>query len=99
MRNKLSVQQAEEGDEEDGEDDLSAKDKQWGKSKRGYYGADTEEYEVRRHNWSCPFFHTLFSELVQWCCMIIKTQCQRYQALGYQMHELSAPDTYMCIAD
>ncbi|DBA96237.1 TPA: hypothetical protein ACH3X3_002431 [Trebouxia sp. C0006] len=46
MRNKLSVQQAEEGDEEDGEDDLSAKDKQWGKSKRGYYGADTEEYEL-----------------------------------------------------
>ena len=50
MRNKLSVQQAEEGDEEDGEDDVMAKDKQWGKSKRGYYGADTEEYEVRRHN-------------------------------------------------
>lgn len=46
MRNKLSVQQGEEGDEEDGEVDHMAKDKQWGKSKRGYYGADTEEYEV-----------------------------------------------------
>ncbi|KAA6428544.1 MAG: hypothetical protein FRX49_01420 [Trebouxia sp. A1-2] len=46
MRNKLSVQQGEEGDEEDGEVDHMAKDKQWGKSKRGYYGADTEEYEL-----------------------------------------------------
>lgn len=46
MRNKLSVQQGEEGDEEDDEMDASAKDKQWGKSKRGYYGADTEDYEV-----------------------------------------------------
>ena len=46
MRNKLSVQQGEEGDEEDDEMDVSAKDKQWGKSKRGYYGADTEDYEV-----------------------------------------------------
>lgn len=46
MRNKLSVQQGEEGDEDDDEMDASAKDKQWGKSKRGYYGADTEDYEV-----------------------------------------------------
>ena len=46
MRNKLSVQQGEEGDEEENEMDVSAKDKQWGKSKRGYYGADTEDYEV-----------------------------------------------------
>ncbi len=45
MRNKLSVQQGEEGDEDDTVDPAS-KDKQWGKSKRGYYGADTEEYEV-----------------------------------------------------
>ena len=71
MRSKLSVQQAEEGDEEDGEDDLMAKDKQWGKSKRGYYGADTEEYEVRRHNSPCPLLHTLFSEPVHWFCMSI----------------------------
>lgn len=46
MRNKLSVQQGEEGDEEEDEMDVSAKDKQWGKSKKGYYGADTEDYEV-----------------------------------------------------
>ena len=75
MRNKLSVQQAEEGDEEDGEDDLMAKDKQWGKSKRGYYGADTEEYEVGRHNCPCPFLYSLFSvlvHLVHLYCMIIK---------------------------
>lgn len=46
MRNKLSVQQGEEGDEEDDGMDVSAKGKQWGKSKRGYYGADTEDYEL-----------------------------------------------------
>ncbi len=98
MRNKLSVQQAEEGDEEDGEDDVMAKDKQWGKSKRGYYGADTEEYEVCRHKCPCPLLHTLFSDLLHRCCMIIKAQCHRYQALGYQMHELSASDTN-CMVD
>ena len=38
MRNKLSVQH--------GGMDVAGKDKQWGKSKRGYYGADTEDYEV-----------------------------------------------------
>lgn len=47
MRNKLSIQNGEEGDEEDTEADPTDKDKQWGKSKKGYYGADTEEYEVR----------------------------------------------------
>ena len=46
MRNKLSIQQGEEGGEEEDDFDASAKDKQWGKSKRGYYGADTEDYEV-----------------------------------------------------
>ena len=46
MRNKLSVQQGEEAEDEDTEPDPTSKDKQWGKSKRGYYGADTEEYEV-----------------------------------------------------
>ena len=46
MRNKLSIQQGEEGGEEEDDFDVSAKDKQWGKSKRGYYGADTEDYEV-----------------------------------------------------
>ena len=71
MRNKLSLQQGEEGEEEDGQDDPMAKDKQWGKSKKGYYGADTEEYEVCRHKCLCPLLHTLFSDLVQWCCMII----------------------------
>ena len=49
MRNKLSIQNGEEGDEEDIEADPTDKDKQWGKSKKGYYGADTEEYEVRVH--------------------------------------------------
>lgn len=82
MRNKLSVQQAEEGDEEDGEDDLMAKDKQWGKSKRGYYGADTEEYEVRMHNNPCPLRHTLFNDLVHQCCMIIKTQLSPVSSAG-----------------
>ena len=61
MRNKLSVQQGEEGDEEEDEMDVSAKDKHWGKSKRGYYGADTEEYEVieilAQTAESCTYIH------------------------------------------
>ena len=73
MRNKLSVQQGEEGDEEDDEMDASAKDKQWGKSKRGYYGADTEDYEV-------PFISrqqnaALDQPLWQaWMCLRVKWQ-------------------------
>lgn len=63
MRNKLSVQQGEEGDEEDDGMDVSAKGKQWGKSKRGYYGADTEDYEVpvihTRHNTVFPLAYFL----------------------------------------
>lgn len=43
MRQKLSVDQGEEGVE--GEDAQQARGT-WGKGKRGYYGADTEEYEV-----------------------------------------------------
>ena len=57
MRNKLSIQHGEEGDEEDSEVDVTDKDKQWGKSKKGYYGADTEEYEARvliLLNCQCP---------------------------------------------
>ena len=46
MRNKLSIQQGEEDEEDENSVDTSAKDKQWGRSKRGYYGADTEDYEV-----------------------------------------------------
>ena len=45
MRQKLSVDQGEEGDE--GEDDAAQQAKgTWGRGKRSYYGADTEEYEV-----------------------------------------------------
>lgn len=45
MRQKLSVDQGEEGVE--GEDDAAQQARgTWGKGKRGYYGADTEEYEV-----------------------------------------------------
>lgn len=45
MRQKLSVEQGEEDDE--GEDNAVQQGKDsWGKGKRGYYGADTEDYEV-----------------------------------------------------
>ena len=46
MRNKLRVQQGEDGEEEDDYAQPADKDKLWGKNKRGYYGADTQDYEV-----------------------------------------------------
>lgn len=44
MRKKLAVEQ---GEDEEGEDEDTQQAKStWGKGKRGYYGADTEDYEV-----------------------------------------------------
>lgn len=99
MRNKLSVQQGEEGDEEDGEDDLMAKDKQWGKSKRGYYGADTEEYEVCTHNCPCPFLHTLFNVLVHRYCMIIKQSVTGIKRWATRCVSCQHQTTDSCMAD
>lgn len=45
LRQQLAVEQGE-GDEGADEEAQKASSK-WGKSKRGYYGADTEEYEVK----------------------------------------------------
>ena len=67
MRNKLSIQNGEEGDEEDIEADPTDKDKQWGKSKKGYYGADTEEYEVRvliRLTSQCAAWHLVCQDAI-----------------------------------
>lgn len=48
LRNKLSVQQGEDDDEADGAQPADG-DKLWGRNKRGYYGADTQDYEVGKH--------------------------------------------------
>ena len=46
MRNKLNIQRGEDVDDEDDEARPADKDKLWGKNKRGYYGAETQDYEV-----------------------------------------------------